>query len=237
MPRATRHIAIFSCGLGLLAAFTPSAAARLESPSPPDWLPPTPAEGARFQLAVGEPLRIALVAAARDAEETSISIGASGMPAGATLRSTTGNPAGGVHHQRSEMRNGKWLLALVALMASGLIAAGCGDDDETTSAVETTATEATTTAEEDTTAEETTEESDDSSGSSTPDDVYNACIDVIEGTAAEDAGQTACEQARDAFEQCTQQAESAPEGDARDLAVQACQDAADQAVESLQAAG
>src|SRR5262245_8404220 len=94
MPRATRHIATFCCGLGLLAAFTPCAAARPESPAPPDWLPPTPAEGARFQIAVGEPLRIGLVAAARDAEETSISIGASGMPTGATLRSTTGNPAG-----------------------------------------------------------------------------------------------------------------------------------------------
>jgi hypothetical protein len=94
MPSATRHIAMFCCGLGLLATFTPSAAARVEAPASPDWLPPTPAEGAHFNVAVGETLRIALVAAARDAEATSLSIGASGMPNGATLRTTTGNPAG-----------------------------------------------------------------------------------------------------------------------------------------------
>jgi hypothetical protein len=125
----------------------------------------------------------------------------------------------------------KWLIALSAVMASGLIAAGCGDDDESTTAVETT------TAAEETTAEDTTasEDSDDSSGS-TPDDVYNACIGVIEGTPAEAAGQTACEQARDAFEQCLTQAEATPE-EGRDLAIQACQDAADQATQALEAAG
>ena len=94
MPSATRHIAIFCCGLGLLATFSPSASARLEAPAPPDWLPPTPAEGARFRLAVGETLRITLVAAAREAAGTSLSIGARGMPNGAILRTTTGNPAG-----------------------------------------------------------------------------------------------------------------------------------------------
>ncbi|HVD26316.1 MAG TPA: L,D-transpeptidase [Gaiellaceae bacterium] len=94
MTRATRHIAILCCGLGLLAAFTPSAAARVDAPAAPDWLPPTPAEGTRFRVAVGEPLRIALVAAAREAADTSLSIGARGMPTGATLRTTTGNPAG-----------------------------------------------------------------------------------------------------------------------------------------------
>ncbi len=28
------------------------------------------------------------------------------------------------------MRNSKWILALVGLLACGLIAAGCGDDDD-----------------------------------------------------------------------------------------------------------
>ncbi len=130
------------------------------------------------------------------------------------------------------MRNAKWVIALAALMTSGLIAAGCGDDEETTSPADTTATEATT-------GEETTSEDTDTSDSefASPDDVYNACIDVIEGTAAESAGQTACEQARDAFEQCAQQAESTPEGEGRDLAIQACETAAEQATEALQAAG
>lgn len=94
MSRATRHIAILCCGLGLVAVFTPSTAARIEAPAPPDWLPPTPAEGARFRVAVGEPLRLAVVAAARAEADTSLSIGATGMPNGATLKSTTGNPAG-----------------------------------------------------------------------------------------------------------------------------------------------
>ena len=61
-------------------------------------------------------------------------------------------------------------------------------------------------------------------------------MDAIEGTAAEQAGQTACEQARDAFEQCAKQAESAG-GDAADTALGICQQAADQAVKSLESAG
>ena len=139
------------------------------------------------------------------------------------------------------MRNAKWLALMVALLTCGLIAAGCGDDEDSSSTV-ATPTEETTTEDsttEDATAEETTtEESDDSeSTDSSPDDVYNACIDVIEGTAAEAAGQSACEQARDAFEQCAQQADAIGDDSARDLAVQACQNAADQSVAALEAAG
>lgn len=129
------------------------------------------------------------------------------------------------------MKSSKWLFALMALLACGLIAAGCGDDDETTSAATTEETSA------ESTTEETTTEDTSDSDLSTPDDVYNACIDVIEGTAAESAGQTACEQARDAFEQCATQAEAQPEGEGRDLAIGACQQAAEQATEALQAAG
>src|SRR3954465_2814679 len=129
------------------------------------------------------------------------------------------------------MRNAKWAIALVALMAMGLIAAGCGDDDDSTSA-DTTATEATSS--EDTTASGDTTSDTSASDLASPDDVYNACLDVIKGTAAESAGQTACQQARDAFEQCTQQAEATPEGEGRDLAISACQQAAEQATEALQ---
>jgi hypothetical protein len=130
------------------------------------------------------------------------------------------------------MRSTKWLAALAALLACGLIAAGCGSDDETTSstAASDTSTEATT--DESTTTSDTSD-----SDLATPDDVYNACLDVIKGTAAESAGETACAQARDAFEQCTQQAEAQPEGEGRDLAIGACQQAAEQATEALQAAG
>ena len=48
------------------------------------------------------------------------------------------------------MRNSKWLIALVAIMATGLIAAGCGDDDESsTTAAETTSTSEETASEDD----------------------------------------------------------------------------------------
>jgi hypothetical protein len=130
------------------------------------------------------------------------------------------------------MRERKWLVALAAVMATGLIAAGCGSDDNTTTV---TAGDATVTTE--TTDGETSTTVEADSTGATPEDVYNACIDVIEGTAAESAGQTACEQARTAFEQCTSQAESTPEGSARELAIKACQTAADQATAALLAGG
>jgi hypothetical protein len=137
------------------------------------------------------------------------------------------------------MRNAKWILLLVGVLACGLIAAGCGDDDDSSSS--TVATEESTSTTDETTSDDTettTEDSgDDSSEASTPDDVYNACVDVIEGTPAEAAGMPGCESARDAFEQCTKQAESITDDSGHDLAVQACQDAADQAVAALEASG
>jgi hypothetical protein len=96
----------------------------------------------------------------------------------------------------------------------------------------------TSTTSDDSTSDDTSDDtSSDDSTASTPDDVVNACMDVIKGTPAEAAGQSACEQAGQAFEQCTQQAESIDDSAGHDAAVQACQDAADQAVAALQAAG
>jgi hypothetical protein len=124
----------------------------------------------------------------------------------------------------------KGTVVLLGLLACGLIAAGCGSDDSSSSSstsAETTTTEATVSS--------TT--TSDTGGGSTPDDVYNACIDAIEGTVAEQAGQAGCEGARTAFETCTQQAENAPEGTARDTAVAACQKAADATTAALQSGG
>jgi len=125
------------------------------------------------------------------------------------------------------MRISKWMLALIALLACGLIAAGCGDDDEDSSSSDEPATE-----------ESSDSGSDDSSSTegSTPDDVLAACEEVIEGTAAEDAGQAGCQAAADAFEQCLAQAEDIGNDGARETALGACQDAADQAVAALKAA-
>ena len=121
------------------------------------------------------------------------------------------------------MRIAKWMLALVALLACGLIAVGCGDDDEDSGSSGEPATE------------ESSEASDEAAAEdSTPEDVLAACEDVIEGTAAEEAGAAACQTAADAFEQCLTQAEDIEDEDTRETALTACQNAADQAVEALQ---
>ncbi len=124
----------------------------------------------------------------------------------------------------------KFWLAAVALLATGLIAAGCGDDDEEAATSDAPATEE---------SSEATSESEGSSSSegSTAADVQAACEDAIAGTPGEEAGQPACEAAADAFEQCAAQAEDVPdESGARETAIQACQDAADQAVAALEGA-
>lgn len=131
------------------------------------------------------------------------------------------------------MKNSKWMFLLLGVLASGLIAAGCGDDEEASS--DAPATEATS---EDTgsdTEATTDETSSDDSGSVDSEGVYTACTDAIAGTPAEDAGQTACEQARDAFEQCASSSESVPD-DQAEAALKVCQDAADQAIQALTAA-
>jgi hypothetical protein len=119
----------------------------------------------------------------------------------------------------------KWILALSALLAVGLIAAGCGDDDDSSDSTTTTST-----------AEDTSGSSDssDSSGGATAEDVYTACQDAIAGTPAESAGEAGCAAARDAFEQCATQAENLDSA-AKETAIKACQDTADAAVKALQA--
>lgn len=134
------------------------------------------------------------------------------------------------------MRELKYLGALLAVSALGLLAAGCGDDDESSATTTTTTTAVESTTESTSTTGETTT-SDDVSEASTPDDVFNACMDVIEGTAAENAGQAACEQARTAFENCSKQAEASGNSQAAEIAIKACQQAADQTVAALQAGG
>lgn len=127
------------------------------------------------------------------------------------------------------MRNTKWLALLVGLFAVGLIAVGCGDDSSTSSTPATSSEESTS----DTSSEDT---SSSDSGSVDAEGVYNACIDVIEGTPAEETAKTACEQARTGFEQCAQQAEAAG-GSAAEAALKICQDAADQTIAALQSSG
>jgi uncharacterized lipoprotein YajG len=121
------------------------------------------------------------------------------------------------------MDHRKWLLGLTALIAVGLMA-GCGSSSSssttTTSSTAASGSSSTTTTSV-------------ASTGATPDDVYQACLNAIKGTAAETAGQSACAQARDGFQQCITQASNAPEGTARDTALKACQQAADQATAAL----
>jgi hypothetical protein len=93
MCSATRLIRVWCCGVGLLA-FPAAGAARLEAPAMLEWLPPTPAEGTRFRPVAGDRVRFSLVATAREAPAATVSISATGIPAGATFRTTAGNPAG-----------------------------------------------------------------------------------------------------------------------------------------------
>lgn len=74
--------------------FASPAAAGLGKPAAAEWLPPTPTEGKQFHVGVGEQLRLALVATTREAPESTLAIEAAGVPAGATFRTTAGNPAG-----------------------------------------------------------------------------------------------------------------------------------------------
>jgi len=97
MGQAMRHISVWCRGLCLLAVFAvfaSPAAGRPKEAVKAEWLPPTPVEGKRFSVDIGEPLRLSLVATTRDAPESTLAIEASGVPAGATFRTTAGNPAG-----------------------------------------------------------------------------------------------------------------------------------------------
>jgi len=121
------------------------------------------------------------------------------------------------------MKGYKWPLACLALVAAGLIA-GCGGGDDTTSAPTTAAAGETS----------TTSTSTEASGDATPDDVYQACVNALQGI-PESTLQASCGQVRDAFEQCATQASNAPEGSAREAVLQQCQDAANKATDALNA--
>ncbi|MDX6587191.1 MAG: hypothetical protein QOI31_1664 [Solirubrobacterales bacterium] len=127
------------------------------------------------------------------------------------------------------MRIAKWMLALMALLACGLIAVGCGDDDDDSSSSDEPATEESSSSD---------DSSSDSSSSGVDADAFlSECEDAFAGTPGEDAAATACQQAADALEQCGDQAEAAGGDDsAVEAAVQICQDAADEAVKQLEAA-
>jgi hypothetical protein len=131
------------------------------------------------------------------------------------------------------MTNPRWPLAIVAVLAAALIAAGCGDEES--DAGSTASSEATVTSEDSTTEQAATPASE--SGMGDADEVYDACVDAVAGSPAEGQSQTACEQARSAFEQCAEQADVAGDNAARESAIEICRQAADQAIAALEASG
>jgi hypothetical protein len=115
----------------------------------------------------------------------------------------------------------RWLTALGALLALGLLASGCGGETTTvTVAPSTTSSSGSST----------------TSSEATPEELYDECIDAVEGTPAESTGQTTCQQTRDVLEQCIQQARSLPQS-AQASAIRICDSAARQAIDGLKAAG
>jgi hypothetical protein len=130
------------------------------------------------------------------------------------------------------MRNSKWLLVLVGLLACGLIAAGCGDDDSSSS--DDTATE-------ESGASGATGESGstDTSGASDVDvdDFLDSCQETVEGQPGADDAISACEDAADALENCADQANASGDEDLAEAAIEVCQQAADDAVEQFENLG
>ena len=115
----------------------------------------------------------------------------------------------------------KVAVVAVALVASlGLVACGSSDD---TSSEATGSTQATTS---DSTSGGT------SSGGATADDVFNACIDRIAGTAAEVTGRSECRETRRAFAKCAREAGNVG-GSVGERALRVCKRVADRAVESI----
>jgi hypothetical protein len=81
-------------GAALLCLALPATvAARPAATPPPEWRPPTPAEGTRFTAVVGQELAFSLASTVPGLPLVSVSIGARGLPRTAVLQSTTGNPA------------------------------------------------------------------------------------------------------------------------------------------------
>ena len=118
------------------------------------------------------------------------------------------------------MRKQKLLIPVLVVLSCGLIAGGCGNEEATTTPAPTT-----------TATQDSGSEGVDSEG------VYNACLDVIETTAAEDAVRSSCRAIRSAFEGCAQAAEGVPDVSSRERALANCRETAEQSIEQFEAAG
>ena len=131
------------------------------------------------------------------------------------------------------MRNSKWILMLIGILACGLIAAGCGDDDDDSSSDEPATEESSDTSSDDTESEDT----DSGEGTVDVDEFLSSCEETVEGTPGADTAIAACEDAADALEQCADQANASGDEDLAEEAIALCQQAADDAVKQFEALG
>jgi hypothetical protein len=129
------------------------------------------------------------------------------------------------------MRNNKWILVLVGLLACGLIAAGCGDDEDDSSG-ETTTVESGATGESDSTDTDAA-----LGGTVDVDEFLSSCEETVEGTPGAETAIAACEDAADALEQCAEEANESGDEELAEAAIEACQSAADQAVKQFESLG
>jgi hypothetical protein len=92
-----RHFLLLAAALGCLV-LPASVSARLTATPATTWTAPTPEEGKRFTARVGRELVFALAATAPGAPVVNVSIGAEGLPRGASFEPVTGNPATATVH-------------------------------------------------------------------------------------------------------------------------------------------
>jgi len=132
------------------------------------------------------------------------------------------------------MRNSRWILMLVGLLACGLIAAGCGDDEDDSSSDEPATEE-----ESGATGETGSTDTDTSTEAATVDvdEFLSSCEETVEGSPGADTAIAACEDAADALEECAATANESGDEELAAEAIEVCQRAADDAVKQFEALG
>ena len=130
------------------------------------------------------------------------------------------------------MRNSRWIMVLMGLLACGLIAAGCGDDDDDSSSDEPATEE-----ESGATGESDSTDTDSGDATVDVDEFLSSCEETVEGTPGAETAIAACEDAADALEECATTANESGDEELAADAIALCQQAADDAVKQFESLG